>query len=369
MRLVDRQILRDLVAPFFFGAAAFTSVFFAGSVLVKLSKWMMNGMGFATALKVVILSLPTIVVYTLPMATLLAVLLGVGRLSGDSEIVALFAGGVSFHRLVVPIIVLGVLVSLTAVVLEEAIAPRTNLWMQEIQAEFAKQIRVEDRPFTIMDPARGLQITVLGGMDVNTGVLKDVTIIKYGPNGPRMVWHAERAEWAGLEDAEHRYDWKLYDGWTQLAGSDSGATTSFSESRTWQVRIPRTPKEMSLYQKDPEQMTFSELSRLLKQVSGHPDRPEEEVRRLDVDRWNKLALPLSSLVFAMLAAPLGVRPHRSSSSVGLGLSIFLIFVYWLVWRYTSALAIQGTLAPVVGAFLADALGVAAALLMIKRAAK
>ena len=108
---------------------------------------------------------------------------------------------------------------------------------------------------------------------------------------------------------------------------------------------------------------------MLVQIKAHPDRATQDIRKLDVNRWNKLALPLSSLVFAMLAAPLGIRPHRGSNSVGLGLSILLIFLYWMVWRYTSQLAYQGSLTPLIGAFVADVLGVIAAVVLLKRAAK
>ena len=98
-------------------------------------------------------------------------------------------------------------------------------------------------------------------------------------------------------------------------------------------------------------------------------RTIDQIRRLDADRWNKLAVPLTSLVFALLAAPMGIRPSRSSSSVGLGLSILVIFLYWILGRYTYTLAAQGTLAPMVGAFAPLALGIVAAVILLKRAAK
>ena len=78
MKLVDRQVLRELAGPFMFGVAAFSSVAFTLSVLPKVTEWLMNGMPFATALEIVLYSLPSILFFTLPMSTLLAVLMGVG---------------------------------------------------------------------------------------------------------------------------------------------------------------------------------------------------------------------------------------------------------------------------------------------------
>ena len=60
---------------------------------------------------------------------------------------------------------------------------------------------------------------------------------------------------------------------------------------------------------------------------------------------------------------------RSSSSVGFGLSILLIFIYWMVWHYTCQMAIQWAMAPAAGSFLADVLGIAGAIALLRRSAK
>jgi lipopolysaccharide export system permease protein len=80
-------------------------------------------------------------------------------------------------------------------------------------------------------------------------------------------------------------------------------------------------------------------------------------------------MPLSSLVFALLAAPMGLRRSRGGTSVGFGISILLIFLYWMVWRYAMAMAIQGSISTVTGAFFADTIGLATGLVLLKMAAK
>ena len=369
MRLVDKQILRDLVGPFLFGIATFSSVFFAGSYLLKLTGWIMNGMPILTALQVVILCLPSIVVYTLPMATLLAVLLAMGRLSGDSEVVALYAGGVSLYRIAIPILGLGLAVSAASILLNEVIAPQANLRNQELQAAVLKQEKPSEKRFSVYDEGTQSRIEVSGGMNPDTGVLRNVSIYKYTDEKPVMIIYAARAQWAGISDPANRYRWLLYDGFWQNLGTDSPAFLTFEKSQTKEIEIQKTPNQLLLFPKEPEQMSFSELSRLVKHLKQHPDKSMQDIRELDVERWNKLSLPLSSLVFALLAAPLGIRPHRSASSIGLGMSILVILLYWIVWHYTSSLAVQGNLDPVIGAFLADVLGVAAAVAFLKKAAK
>ncbi len=378
MRLVDRQVLRELIGPFIFGFAAFTSVFFSASVLIKVSEWLMNGMSIWTALEISLLSLPSIVFWTLPMSTLLAVLMAMSRLSGESEVVALCAGGVSLYRIALPIFWMGVLISGSAVVLNECVAPIANDRATRLQAAVFKQASVGDQPFTLEDSGTNSRIIVQGGMDKEKGVLRDVTILQFSTlpqhhNRPALMVYASKAEWAGLNDPSKLYRWKLYDGYSMvIAPTDpqSIGTSTWGRTQTKEVEIRKTPKDMALFQNmKPEQMSFTELSRMVRILKRYPDRPIDKIRQLDVDRWNKLAVPISSLIFALLATPLGIRPHRSSSSVGLGLSILVIFFYWIVARYTWSLSVQGNLAPTMGAFAPNIIGLVAAFVLMKRAAK
>lgn len=378
MRLVDRQVLRELIGPFIFGFAAFTSVFFSASVLIKVSEWLMNGMSIWTALEISLLSLPSIIFWTLPMSTLLAVLMAMSRLSGESEIVALCAGGVSLYRIAMPILWMGILISGSAVVLNEFVAPIANDRVANLQAAVFKQASVGDHPFTLEDSGTNSRIIVQGGMNKEKGILRDVTILQFSilprhQNRPALLVYASRAEWAGLKDPSKLYRWKLYDGYSMVIAPGNpqvtGAST-WSRTQTKEVEIRKTPKDMALFQNmKPEQMSFSELSRMVKILKRYPDRTIDQIRQLEVDRWNKLAVPISSLIFALLATPLGIRPHRSSSSVGLGLSILVIFFYWIVARYTWSLSVQGNLTPMMGAFAPNIIGLIAAFVLLKRATK
>jgi lipopolysaccharide export system permease protein len=376
MKLLDRQVTRELIGPFLFGVAAFSSVFFAGSVLMKLTQWLMNGMPLMTALEIVLYSLPSIVFWTLPMATLLAVLMGVGRLSGESEIVALFAGGVSLYRIALPILGLGILVSGFSMLLNEKLAPMANARSANLQAKVLKQTAVSEQPFALEDKATNSRIMVQGGMDTDRGILRDVSIMQFAANRPhknrpQLIVYAHRAEWAGLYDRTKRYRWKLYDGYTvAMNPSDprTVGTTTFGNAGTKEIVIKTTPSEMSMFQLNSDQMSFSQLSRMVKYLRAHPDK-SWNLPQLDVDRWNKIAVPLTSLVFALLAAPLGIRPQRSSSSVGFGLSILVIFLYWIVGRSTWALAVQGNITAAMGAFAPNIIGIVAAIVLLKRAAK
>ena len=110
MRILDKYILKEFLAPFLFGVAAFTAIF----------------LGAESALKIFILALPRIVVYTFPMAVLLGALMCFSRLSGSSELIVMRSSGQSFLRLATPVFLLSLAISICAVAFNEYVVPWTN---------------------------------------------------------------------------------------------------------------------------------------------------------------------------------------------------------------------------------------------------
>ncbi|MHB1459525.1 MAG: LptF/LptG family permease, partial [Armatimonadota bacterium] len=137
MKLIDKHILKELIGPFFFGVAAFTSIMFAGKELFKITELIAEyGAPPMIAIKLIVLFLPSIVVMTLPMSMLLCALLGFGRLSGESEVIALFASGISLYRIALPVVVMAMVVTGAGFVLSEVVAPQANVEHDRIFQEF-----------------------------------------------------------------------------------------------------------------------------------------------------------------------------------------------------------------------------------------
>ena len=104
MRILDKYILKEFLGPFLFGVAAFTAIFLGADTLLKIADYVTKyGASSTAALKIFILALPRIIVYTFPMAVLLGALMATSRLSGSSELIVMRTSGQSFSRLVMPI--------------------------------------------------------------------------------------------------------------------------------------------------------------------------------------------------------------------------------------------------------------------------
>ena len=141
MKRLDKLILQELFGPWIFGVAIFTVIIMAGTYLFKVTEYIVQGVSFTTVTELMFLTLPGIMAKTFPMAVLLSVLLAFGRLSGDSEIVAVRACGTSITRIMAPVAGFGLAVALLAFGVNELWVPGASFQASQIQIQIAKQLK------------------------------------------------------------------------------------------------------------------------------------------------------------------------------------------------------------------------------------
>lgn len=360
MRLLDKYIAKETAWPILFGVCSFTSIF-VGSELVNLANLAVRVGASINKIGLIFLyKMPQILVWTFPMAVLLATLLSLSRLSSTSEIVAMRAGGLSFYRIISPVMVIAMLATGVSFLLSEAIVPianeRTALLMMDIRGESLPTIT---RNVILKRHERGIMTWFLyaARFDSKTQVMHDVTMVTLQDGQPRETTYAERIVW-------DETGWFMENGVTNRFGIDGEVTTiTFSGGRQ-PVDIGQKPRDIVRAQKDPEEMNIRELTRHISILKSQG----RDVRELQVQWHTKWAMPFASLVFALVGAPLGIQPHRSATSTGFGLSIVVIFVYYVIMTAGSALAEGGYLSPFLGAWIPNiVLGVFGLVLVLRSA--
>jgi lipopolysaccharide export system permease protein len=365
MRLLDRLILRELLPPLLFGVGLFTALVFAGGYVFMITEYAVKGVPLPLVIELALLYLPQIAVRTLPMGMLLATLLGFGRLSSDWEITAIRASGVSLRRILVPVFWLGLLVSLSAIAFNETLVPWATERAARIRASILEQLQLtEQQAFgfpQFRDGRLDSYVIVAGGRDPQTQELYQVTLLKYSTGAqrePEVVLYAERARWEGESE------WVLHNGWWRTAAGQYGSFLVFRAEPTLNVAIRRTPVQIEALLTNVDERSFRQLREQI-EFFRREGADEAQIRQLTVELYNKINVPLASLIFAMLGAPLGIRPQRSSPASGFALSVAIIFVYWVMARYLVILG-RGALDPLLASSLPNLIGAALALWLIRK---
>jgi LPS export ABC transporter permease LptF/LPS export ABC transporter permease LptG len=343
MRILDKYICREVFSHSLLGLAIFTFVFFVPQ-LVRLMELIVRHSNGAGSIGLLFLcSLTPVLAFTLPMATLVGVLIGLGRLSADSEITALNASGIGLRRLLVPIGMVAIGAALLTLLVTLWLGPLSLRTFHDLESEmlsaqapFAVQPRVFDERFPHL---------VLYVQDV------EATAARW-----RGVFLAESEAEAGshltlAEDAiviagSDRSNFELHLGPGTTHEFDPAepvhynVTTFGSSDMPIQVSptISRTRANLS----DAEQRT-----RDLLEASSSSLTARTEFQR-------RLAFPAACLVFALLGVTVGVRPRRGGRAAGFVLTLILISSYYFVFVAGAHYAQIGRLSPIIGVWTANA---------------
>ena len=354
MKTVDRYLLREMAGPFLFGVLAFVLLFVSAQILFELME-LVNTLGIDlwTAGYLFLLWLPAFIVYTFPLATLVAILISFGRLSGDSELVAMYAGGISFRRLVVPLVAAGVLVSLVTVGLNEFVVPAANRRAEDIIRAAAAGGGKAAQEHVFYSDSYGERVSRLvyaEKLDLGTGEMIRPVITWFEGGRPAMLTVAEKGRWRGNS-------WEMLDAVHYLLDAEHPASMAFPRMIS---KFSTSPETIARSSRKPEEMTYRELREHVQQLT----RQGRKATKLELTLYHKLSIPFACLVFALIAPPLGMRSHRGSSSIGMGIAVLIGFGYYVVWHYLSAVAQQGLVSPLWAAWLPNVVGAAIGLGLI-----
>lgn len=328
--ILDRYMLGELAGPFVFGLAAFMLIF-AATELINIAKLVSaEHAPVWAALMVFAWSLPGYVVLVIPMALLLGTLLAVQRLSGESEITAMKCSGITFTRIVMPLLTVGVLMSFVTYFIQEKVVPYANDQLTEIENGVINHVSAFNRDLTVSAPlpGGGRQVTIATAYEPHSRALLHVTLIQYdNHNDPRQIVFAERAEFTADK-------WTLQNASVYRFNPD-GTTLSEPSVPQQEVEIGEKPTDLMkrMGNDDPENMSRGEIAEIVR--TGQ--LTEAEYRKYVATYQEKLARPFACFVFILIAIPFGLRSIRTSgsTSLGFGLSLAIVFVYYVVMTICS----------------------------------
>jgi len=348
MRLLDRYIAREVTRHALLGLLIFTFVLFVPQ-LVKLMQVFVRHSGSGSQVAILFLSVvPSVLVFTIPMAVLIGVLLGLGRMSMDSEIIALTSLGISRKRILVPVGVLAVLGAALTFLMTAWLAPLSLRTGRDIESKlitsqisFAVQPRVFDERF----PNIILYVNdvAVSGTHWNGVFLAQTSGDKTSTQNSSQITLAESAI-VIAEPALGKLELHLND----------GSTHEFERS---------TPDHYSItaFGRSDWPMEFSTMLPAKERAISFPERPLRALWRENGPNWRdarvelnqRLAFPAACFAFALIAVPLGAQPRRGGRAAGSLLAIIIIATYYLFLVTGAGLARQGIVPPAAGIWAAN----------------
>jgi LPS export ABC transporter permease LptF/LPS export ABC transporter permease LptG len=356
MRILDRYIVREVVRHAFLGLLIFTFVLFVPK-LVRLMELFVRHSGSGSQILTLFLCIiPGILVFTIPMAVLIGVLLGLSRMSMDSEIIALTSLGISRKRMLLPVGILAIIGASLTVLMTLILAPRSLRAFRDIEANLvASQISFQVQP-RVFDERFPHMVLYVNDVAASGTHWHGVFLFETGAETGSRITLSEDAI-VIAEPELGKLELHLNSGTThefQRENPDQYSVTAFQRS-DWPIEFNSlaTSKERTL--SNPER-SLGDL--------WHDNGPRWRDARVEINQ--RFAFPFACFAFALIAVPLGAQPRRGGRAAGTLLSVLIIAGYYLLFIIGAGLARQGVLPPFVGMWAANIILALAGLALLPR---
>ncbi len=375
--LIDRWLIGQLLPPMFFAIGAFTVVSLSVGIMFDLVRKIVEfGLPLQVALKILILKLPGFLVLSFPMSMLLSTLLAYGKLSSNSELLALRSLGITNKRIVLPAIVLSIFMTIITFTFNDNIVPIANRISEStLRASLGKTISSEQGKH-IMFSRYGSQYDpsnkrisksqenlthIFYAKFFRNNIMEEVTLLDFSQIGYEQILKAEKAKY----NQEGNF-WDFFNGRLMVI-KENGETSTINFS-SYQFPLGEGPQELAKIPSDANDMTVSQAinAESLYKKAGNI----KEARRMRVRIQEKFTLPTACIVFGLIGSSFGIRANtRSSKSQGFGLSVLMIFLYYVISFFSSSLGVKGILNPLLAAWLPVVLSILIGIFLLKSASE
>jgi lipopolysaccharide export system permease protein len=337
MRILRNYILKESVVPFAIAAGVLTFVFLLGFLPQLANKVINKGVGLGTVMMALMYNIPVLLGYTLPIATLASVILTFGRLSSDNEIIAIRASGIPLQRLLMPLITVGILLSLILLLLNDRVIPRAYHAQRELLHETgARNPSAILEAGTFIDAFSGYVIFIY---KIERNRLYNIRIYQPQNNKPTRTIIAKEGEFTPVP-GQQKILFKLIDGSSDEPDLHNPSNYYKLTFKQFFMTLDLSDKGGKV-EKKPKGMTLSELSEAITEYKSMNIDPNP----LIAEYHRKLSWAFAPLIFILLGFPIAVITHRRQKSANLMLAILFAAPYYLVSVGCQALASQGLTSP------------------------
>jgi len=357
---MDRWLIAQILPPMLFAISAFTVISLSVGVMFDLIRKIVEfGLPLFLAIKVLFYSLPSFLVLSFPMAVLLSTLLAYGKLSANSELLALKSLGIKTPRIIAPAIAVSIFMTGLTFYFNDNLVPASNkLAESTLRAGIGSSFSSEKGKDNIMFSRYGSKIDSATNKPTKTNqflthifyaslfennIMQEVTVLDFSRQDIQQILKAKSAVFDKKNSS-----WIFTNG--SIVSIDQGGQTTNIQFEKYRYPFIEGPLDLARIPKDATEMSLKqalEAERIYKETGNL-----KEIRRIQVRIQEKFTLPCACLVFGLIGSSLGSKSNlRSSKSQGFGLSVILILIYYVMSFVFSSLGVKGLFSPIIATWL------------------
>lgn len=340
--ILDRYLFMEMFYPIMYCVLGLTVIFISANLYELTDLLIDKHAPVLVVLQILIFRIPTVLAWVFPIAVLFATVYTLGRLVKDNEITSMRMAGYGLHRIIIPFLLLGLVVSFSAYWINEKVAPWTNhramnLIRQMMMQDVTPVIK-EDTFFRGPDD----RYFYVRTMDRSTGTFFDVMIYEAGFSGlrtpfPRVI--------TARKGSFYKEMWELEDGVVHEF-DEEGFIQSETKFAKMSVPVGDGLEHFFGNQKTAAEMSRTELVEELELFA----KSGIKINSWEVEYHLKLAAPFVSFIFVLIGTPLSMH-NRKGWGWGIVFTIVAVFGFYVLQSLTKSLGEAGKVDAMLSAWI------------------
>jgi len=363
MRILRTYVLKEFSGPLFLSLGILTFVMILGN-LIKIAELVITkGVDLFSVSKLFIFMVPYLFSYTLPIAALAAVLLSLGRLSSDNEVVAIRASGINIITLILPLLIVGLILSLLLVVFNDRVIPYAHFSTRKTLMEVGVK-----NPTAALEPGvfiNSFEKYILFVYRIEDNKLFNIRIYEPQENKPTRTIVAKKGEFISIPE-KNIIKLKLIEGSSDEPDPENPANFYKLNFKTYfmTLNLSQAQKKGNIGKK-PKDMTIQELQEEIHKLKDSNITPTPLITEIH----SKISLAFSCVIFILLGASLAIITRRREKSINFGLAFVIAGVYYLLFIGSQAISLEGYIYPGIAMWLPNIILGVIGLILIYRLCK
>jgi len=343
-KIIDRYIFKEIAFPFLVILGILTFVLLMGKILQIMDLVINKGVSLLSIVKIIFFLMPSFLLFTVPIALLISILIAMGRFSADNELTALKTSGISLLQILYPVALASLIAFGLTILISFFVVPVSNVATKRLLFDIVRQnatIGIKEKVFN--SDFKDFLIYA-DRVPVDKNYLEGVIVSDHRIINEQNTILAKRA-YLISDPASLTVKLKLEEGSIHTVSSDlkNYRKVNFA-SYDITLNLAGTFADYNESSKSSTEMTLTELLEKMKE----PGLDAAAVRELAIEVHKKFSIPLSCLFFGLIGLPLGIRSHRSVKSRGFAVGLMVVCVYYLLRIGGEALVETGLLPVFIG---------------------
>mgnify|MGYP002853220165 CR=1 FL=1 len=327
--ILMRYLVKELFVYFFIAFLFFFLVFFVNQILLVMQDILSKRVPFGKVMLLMTYSLPFIIAQSAPFGTLVGFLMCIGRLMTDNEILILRATGTSFFKLSLPVIVLGLLISILSFFVNDYLLPVGTLKYNELTRQIVfsnPAVEIESNSIKRMKDS----IFVVG--EVKDREVSDIIVFDTDPDNNMRIIVSGKTELLKPEDKSVMMQLKMHSPTVVQFSKEKKEDYDYMQADYLTLNMfESSVRDVSSSGTNPREMTSFDLHRYIKNMKSSGNVSKYHLNTYKVELNKKFAMPFGSIFFAMLAFPLAIIfGKHNGQTIGLIIGILISVVYWVL---------------------------------------